>query len=104
MKLETRAMAKIQLAKNSVGHACRGHNNIGGLGVDLREDRTRINLAGTLADVDEQLIEIRGSDDGGSVRFELQLQLGDLQRDGLVVVSRSGWQEKQNRQQRQQKT
>ena len=105
VQLETRAVAKVQFAENSVGHGGGGHDDVGGVGVDLGKDAAGSDLAGTLAEMDEQLIDIGGSDDGGAVGVHLQLELRDFERDGLAgIVGGGGRPQKHHRKERERKT
>jgi len=90
LQMEAIVMTEIELAENAVGHGRGGHDHVGGLRVDFGLEGAGANLRGALGDVDEQFVEISGGDDGGAVGFELQLQLGNFQRDGLGDVGGSG--------------
>ena len=93
LEMETFLVAQIELAQDSVGHRRGGHDYIGGLGVDFGEEGAGTDLHGALCDVDQELIEFRGGNDGGAVGFQLHLQLGNFQGDGFGDVGGRGGKE-----------
>ena len=52
-----------------------------------------LTCVGLFVDVDQELVEVGGGDDGGAVGFELQLHLGDFESDGFGDVGGGGGKE-----------
>jgi hypothetical protein len=73
------------------------------LRIDPSEQGAGAYLRGAFCDVDQELVEIGGSDDGGGVGFQPQLHLGDFESDGFGDIRGGGRKKQSYAEQRQRK-